>query len=124
MALSWGVSEMVVGLTLVAVGTSLPELAASLAAARKGQAELVLGNIIGSNVFNLLAVLPIPALLASGSQLGSELLWRDLPVMLGLTVLLLLVSLGRQGQEKINRTEGAGLLLCFVGYQGWLFLGS
>lgn len=124
LALSWGVSEMVVGLTLVAVGTSLPELAASLAAARKGQAELVLGNIIGSNVFNLLAVLPIPALLASGSQLGSELLWRDLPVMLGLTVLLLLVSLGRQGQEKINRTEGAGLLLCFVGYQGWLFLGS
>ncbi|MDR9467766.1 calcium/sodium antiporter [Marinospirillum sp.] len=124
LALSWGVSEMVVGLTLVAVGTSLPELAASLAAARKGQAELVLGNIIGSNVFNLLAVLPMPALLASGSQLGSELLWRDLPVMLGLTVLLLLVSLGRQGQERINRMEGAGLLLCFVGYQGWLFLGS
>ncbi|WP_404418613.1 calcium/sodium antiporter [Marinospirillum sp.] len=124
LALSWGVSEMVVGLTLVAVGTSLPELAASLAAARKGQSELVLGNIIGSNVFNLLAVLPMPALLASGSQLGSELLWRDLPVMLGLTVLLLLVSLGRQGQERINRLEGAGLLLCFVGYQGWLFLGS
>ncbi|WP_114416497.1 calcium/sodium antiporter [Marinospirillum perlucidum] len=124
LALAWGVSEMVVGLTLVAVGTSLPELAASLAAARKGQADLVLGNIIGSNVFNLLAVLPFPALLASGSELGAELLWRDLPVMLGLTLLLLLVSLGRQGMERINRPEGAVLLLCFIGYQGWLFLGS
>jgi len=124
LALSWGISEMVVGLTLVAVGTSLPELAASLAAARKAQPDLVLGNIIGSNVFNLLAVLPLPALLASGSHLAPELLWRDLPVMLGLTFLLLLVSLGRQGQEVINRWEGSGLLLCFIGYQGWLFMGS
>lgn len=124
LALFWGISEMVVGLTLVAVGTSLPELAASLVAARKGQADLVLGNIIGSNVFNLLAVLPLPALLVSGSHLAPELLWRDLPVMLGLTLLLLLVSLGRPGQERINRWEGGGLLLCFIGYQGWLFLGS
>lgn len=123
LALSWGVSELLIGLTLVAIGTSLPELAASLAAARKGQADLVLGNILGSNVFNLLAVLPIPALLASGTQLSSELLWRDLPVMLGLTLLLLLVALGRQGEEVINRWEGLGLLLCFIGYQGWLFLG-
>ncbi|SFB85419.1 cation:H+ antiporter [Marinospirillum celere] len=123
LALSWGISELVIGLTLVAVGTSLPELAASLAAAKRGESDLVLGNIIGSNVFNLLAVLPIPALLASGSLLDASILWRDLPVMVGLTLLLLLVALGRKGHERINRFEGFGLLVCFVGYQVWLFWG-
>lgn len=122
LALAWGISELVIGLTLIAVGTSLPELAASLVAARRGQADLVLGNLLGSNVFNLLAVLPIPALLASGSLLSPALLSRDLPVMLGLTFLLLLAALGRKGLERINRFEGAGLLLCFVGYQVWLFV--
>lgn len=123
LATAWGVSELLIGLTLVAIGTSLPELAASLVAARKGQADLVLGNLLGSNAFNLLAVLPLPALLASGSLLPAEILWRDLPVLLALTLILLLVALGRPGYEVINRWEGGGLLACFLGYQAWLFWG-
>ncbi|SFX11452.1 calcium/sodium antiporter [Marinospirillum alkaliphilum] len=115
-----GVSDLVIGLTLVAIGTSLPELAASIAAARRNQADLVIGNVIGSNIFNLLAVLPIPALLVVGS-LDPALVWRDLPVMLGLTLLLLVFAIGRQWQGRINRYEGVALLMCFVGYQWWLF---
>lgn len=120
LAVALGVSDLVIGLTLVAIGTSLPELAASIAAARRNQVDLVIGNVIGSNIFNLLAVLPIPLLLSS-SALDQALLLRDLPVMLGLTLVLLVVSLGIKKQGRINRYEGAALLLCFVGYQWWLF---
>lgn len=120
LALALGVSDLVIGLTLVAIGTSLPELAASIAAARRNQVDLVIGNVIGSNIFNLLAVLPVPLLLSS-SALDQALLLRDLPVMLGLTLILLIVSLGVRGQGRINRYEGAALLLCFAGYQWWLF---
>lgn len=120
LAVALGVSDLVIGLTLVAIGTSLPELAASIAAARRNQVDLVIGNVIGSNIFNLLAVLPIPLLLSS-SALDQALLLRDLPVMLGLTFVLLVVSLGIKKQGRINRYEGAALLLCFVGYQWWLF---
>ncbi|WP_416885282.1 calcium/sodium antiporter [Marinospirillum sp.] len=119
-ALSLGVSDLVIGLTLVAVGTSLPELAASIAAARRQQADLVIGNVIGSNIFNLLAVLPLPFLLVSG-ELAPALIWRDLPLMLGLTLLMLVFALGRPG--RINRYEGGFLLLVFVAYQAWLFVG-
>ncbi|MBE0506084.1 MAG: calcium/sodium antiporter [Marinospirillum sp.] len=120
LAVALGISDMVIGLTLVAIGTSLPELAASIAAARRNQADLVIGNVIGSNIFNLLAVLPIPLLLSSGG-LDQALLLRDLPVMMGLTLVLLAVSLGIKKQGRINRYEGAALLLCFAGYQWWLF---
>lgn len=121
LALTLGISDLVIGLTLVAIGTSLPELAASIAAARRKQADLVIGNVIGSNMFNMLAVLPIPALLGRG-YLDQELLHRDLPVMVGLTLLLLVFSLGIKGRQgRINRYEGATLLLCFAGYQWWLF---
>ncbi|MFK7161486.1 calcium/sodium antiporter [Marinospirillum sp. MEB164] len=119
-ALSLGVSDLVIGLTLVAVGTSLPELAASIAAARRQQADLVIGNVIGSNIFNLLAVLPLPFLLVSG-ELAPDLIWRDLPLMLALTLLMLVFALGRPG--RINRYEGGFLLLVFVAYQTWLFVG-
>ena len=82
-----GVSDLVIGLTIVAIGTSLPELAASIASALKGHHDLALGNIIGSNIFNLATVLPLPALIAPG-LVDANVISRDYPWVLGLTVAL------------------------------------
>ena len=100
-----GISDLVIGLTIVAVGTSLPELASSLIAIRKNEHDLALGNVLGSNLFNTLAVVGI----AAGSTRST---WhrkcsRDWSVMMGLTLLLLVMCLGRKGQGRINRLEGA-----------------
>ena len=120
-AQGFGVSDLVIGLTIVAIGTSLPELAASIASARKGEPDLAIGNVIGSNLFNLLAVMAIPGLL-SPSRLPDEVLTRDFPLMLGLTVALLLMAYRfRSGDRRINRIEGGVLLLVFLGYQWLLF---
>lgn len=116
-----GVSELVIGLTIVAIGSSLPELAASLAAARRGKPEMALGNVIGSNIFNTLAVLCVPALVA-GTALQPEVLSRDLPVMLGFTAALLYAVL--RHKHLLNRGEGLLLLLAFVAYMTWLGLES
>ncbi len=116
-----GISDLVIGLTIVAVGTSLPELAAAIASAIKGEHDLILGNVIGSNLFNTLAVLGLPALIAPG-LVPPEVLTRDLPVMGALTLLLLAVALHRPGgQGRINRLEGLLLVSCFVAYEGYLF---
>ncbi|HSM27928.1 MAG TPA: calcium/sodium antiporter, partial [Thioalkalivibrio sp.] len=117
-----GVSELVIGLTIVAIGTSLPELAASVAAALKGENDLAIGNIVGSNLFNLLAVLAIPGILAPAA-VENAVLFRDYPLMLGLTVLLFIFALTR-GREagQIQRWQGAMLLGLFAGYLtllGW-----
>jgi len=117
-----GVSDLIIGLTIVAIGTSLPELATSVVAAWKGENELAIGNIIGSNLFNLLAVLAVPALLAPG-LLENTVLIRDYPVMLGLTFLLFLLALGpRRGPGTVRRREGVLLLALFAAYLmllGW-----
>jgi cation:H+ antiporter len=117
-----GVSDLIIGLTIVAIGTSLPELATSVAAAWKGENELAIGNIIGSNLFNLLAVLAVPALLAPG-LLERTVLIRDYPVMLGLTFLLFLLAFGRgKGPGTVQRREGVLLLGLFAAYLillGW-----
>lgn len=118
-AAALGVSELVIGLTVVAVGTSLPELATSLAALRRRAHELVLGNIVGSNLFNLLAVLPAPALLAPG-LLPDGALARDLPVMAGATVVLFLLCVLRGG--RIGRGHGLLLLGAFVAYETLLYM--
>ncbi|MES1942846.1 K+-dependent Na+/Ca+ exchanger-like protein [Salinisphaera sp. PC39] len=118
-AAALGVSELVIGLTVVAVGTSLPELATSLAAVRRRAHELVLGNIVGSNLFNLLAVLPAPALLAPG-LLPDGALARDLPVMAGATVALFLLCVLRGG--RIGRGHGLLLLAAFAAYQTLLYV--
>lgn len=115
-----GLSDLVIGLTIIAFGTSLPELAASIAGVLKGEDDLALGNIIGSNIFNLLAVLGLPGLVAPG-LLDPDVHNRDMYVMLGLTLLLFLFSFDLIGKRKISRTNGAILLACFVGYQFWLF---
>jgi cation:H+ antiporter len=120
-ALALGVSDVVIGLTIVAIGTSLPELAASITSALKKEDDIAIGNVIGSNLYNLLAVLSIPGLLAPGT-FAPEVITRDLPVMLGMTLFLFLMGYGFGKPGRINRVEGVLLLVCFIAYQSWLFL--
>ncbi|MCF7353856.1 calcium/sodium antiporter [Vibrio sp. CK2-1] len=114
----FGMSDLVIGLTIIAIGTSLPELAASLAGVLKGEDDMAVGNIIGSNIFNILAVMGIPAIL-NPSVLSEYAMNRDFWVMLGVSLLLVVMALGKS--RSINRTEGGILLLCFLAYQGYLF---
>ncbi|MBT0585438.1 calcium/sodium antiporter [Alteromonas oceanisediminis] len=115
-----GISQLVIGLTIIALGTSLPELAASVAGVLKGEDDLAMGNIVGSNIFNLLAVLAMPGLLSPGI-IDPDAAQRDIFVMLGLTLLLLLFSLDLRGRRQINRFEATAFLLIFFGYQWLLF---
>ncbi|MBN2647400.1 MAG: calcium/sodium antiporter [Thiotrichales bacterium] len=119
----FGVPEVVIGLTIIAIGTSLPELAAAIAAARKNEADLVIGNIVGSNVFNILAVLAVPAILAP-SVLDTQVLYIDFPVMLGFTAAMLLLALPFRGKASITRLRGALLLAAFIAYLFSLYLRS
>ncbi|MEP1551473.1 MAG: calcium/sodium antiporter [Paraglaciecola sp.] len=116
----FGLSELVIGLTIIAIGTSLPELAACIAGVLKNEDDLALGNIIGSNIFNILAVLAMPGLIAPGA-IDSSAASRDGYVMLGLTVLLIIFSFNFRGSRRINRVEGLCLLACFGAYQFLLF---
>ncbi len=118
---SLGISELVIGLTIVAIGSSLPELAASVAAARRGKPEMALGNVIGSNIFNTLAVLCVPALVGT-TVLHPDVLSRDLPVMLGATALLLYIVLRKR--LLLNRLEGGLLVTSFCAYMLWLGMAS
>jgi cation:H+ antiporter len=121
-AKSFGISDLVIGLTIVAIGTSLPELAASVMGALKGEHEIALGNIIGSNIFNTLAVLGLTGVIAP-NQFMPEVLQRDFPVMIGLTVALFFMAYGfRGGPGRINRIEGGILTCSFVGYLLFIFL--
>ncbi|HKL76914.1 MAG TPA: calcium/sodium antiporter [Gammaproteobacteria bacterium] len=116
-----GVSDLVIGLTVVAFGTSLPELAASLAAVAKKEDDLVVGNVVGSCLLNILVVLGLPALFGT-IPAGSEALWRDLPVLLVLTLVLGPLFLnGRRGHYRVSRTEGGVLVAAYAGYVGWVF---
>lgn len=113
------VSELIIGLTIIAIGTSLPELAASITAARKQEHDMAIGNIIGSNLFNILGVLALPGLILP-SAIESEVLTRDFLIMAGLTVALYLMStLFSSEQRAIGRIQGAILLSSFFGYL-WL----
>ena len=126
-ALAFGVSELIIGLTVVAVGTSLPELAASAASALKGHHDIAIGNIVGSNLFNLLAVMAMPALIAPAA-LEPVVFSRDYLSMAGLTILLAILLLGRHwlagkqsSSASIGRGDGALLLLCYIAYYYLLF---
>ncbi len=115
----FGVPDLVIGLTIVAIGTSLPELAASIVSLKKGEADIAVGNIIGSNMFNMLAVLSIPALINPDSFLP-EVLSRDFPAMILLSLLLgIMVFASSKG--KLTRLEGGILLFFFITYQYVLF---
>ena len=114
------VSDLIIGLTVVALGTSLPELAVSISSVLKKQFEMVVGNVIGSNLFNTIAVLAIPGLIHP-SAVPEQVMDRDYPIMLLLTVLLFIVSYKFSKQHIINRFEGLVLVGVFVWYMGQLF---
>jgi cation:H+ antiporter len=118
-ATTLGVSELVIGLTIVAIGTSLPELAASIMSALKNEHDLAIGNVVGSNIWNLTAVLGIPGLLAPGA-IPPEAVNRDMLVMLALTLVLFMMGRSTHSHGTINRLEGGLLLSGFVAYQGWI----
>lgn len=114
------ISDLIIGLTIVAVGTSLPELAASVTSALKGEHEIAIGNIIGSNMFNLLGVLGIPSIM-TGAILDPSVLSRDYPVMISLSVLLFIFTYGFKGEGRLNRFEGGILLICYIAYMVVLY---
>ena len=111
-----GVSDLLIGLTIVAIGTSLPELASSIAAARRGENDLALGNILGSNLFNTLAVVGLAATISPMDEIESVVTTRDMPLMTALTVALIVLGFRRKGDGRLNRIAGAILLAVYVGY--------
>ena len=115
-----GVSDLVIGLTIVALGTSLPELAASIGSVLKGEDDLAVGNVIGSNVYNLLAVFSLPALIAPG-PIDATVISRDFPVLLAFTAVLFILGVGLSKSGNINRWEGAGLLAAYLFYQWTIY---
>ncbi|MBN2870974.1 MAG: calcium/sodium antiporter [Campylobacterales bacterium] len=116
-----GVSDLIIGLTIVALGTSLPELAASVMAAKKGEHDIAIGNVVGSNMFNLLAVVGIATVISPMPSIPPEVLYRDWLVMFALTFILLVMAYGLNSKNpEINRIKGLLLLLCYIGYNAYL----
>ncbi|WP_404342452.1 calcium/sodium antiporter [Pseudoalteromonas mariniglutinosa] len=116
----FGLSDLVIGLTIIAIGTSLPELAACIAGVLKNEDDLALGNIVGSNIFNILAVLPLAGII-NPSIIDPSAANRDALVMLGATIALIAMSLNFKGSRRINRVEGGLLLIAFIAYQSYIF---
>ena len=118
----FGVSDLIIGLTIVAVGTSLPEFASSVVAARKGEADLAVGNIVGSNLFNALAVVGVAGVI-SPMQVEPEVFTRDMSVMTLVTVALLVFGygIGRKNARRITRFEGFLFLTSYIAYTLYLF---
>ncbi|MEE9330983.1 MAG: calcium/sodium antiporter [Methylophilaceae bacterium] len=118
---SFGVSDLIIGLTVIAIGTSLPELASSIAAARKGEHDLAVGNVIGSNLFNTLAVVGLAGVIHP-MQVPAEVLSRDWMLMFLLTVLLFVLGYGRKahGEKSISRLGGGLLVAIYIGYTLYL----
>lgn len=114
-----GVSDLIIGLTVVAIGTSLPELASSMVAVRKGECDLALGNVLGSNLFNTLAVVGIAGAIHP-MAVGPEVFSRDMPVMGLFTLSLFVLGFGFRKPGRINRIEGLVLLAGYLGYTTYL----
>ncbi|MBF0219547.1 MAG: calcium/sodium antiporter [Gammaproteobacteria bacterium] len=117
----FGISDLIIGLTIVAIGTSLPELAASVMSALKKEDDIAIGNVLGSNMFNLLAVLGLPGVILP-APFDDAVITRDFLVMGSVTLLLLVMAYGVRGPGRINRIEGGILLLIFCGYLTYLYL--
>lgn len=118
-AKAMGVSELVIGLTIVAVGTSLPEVASAVASARKGENEFVLGNIIGSNFFNILAVVGLAGAISPFQNISKYILYRDMPVMIAVSLSIAYFGINWRAVRKegvINRLEGCLWLLAMAAY--------
>ena len=120
-ATTFGISDLVIGLTIIAIGTSLPELAASVTSALKNEHDIAIGNVVGSNLFNTLAVMGIPGILAP-AELPDGVLDRDIPVVFILTIALFIMAYGFRGDGRINRFEGLVLCCGFIGYQAYLYI--
>jgi cation:H+ antiporter len=118
-AQKFGVSDLIIGLTLVAVGTSLPELASSIIAVRKGEHDIALGNVLGSNLFNTLAVVGVAGIIHP-MRVGPELFSRDMLVMSALTLSLFIIGYGFRGAGRINRIEGGIWVVCYIWYTAFL----
>lgn len=122
---AFGVSDLIIGLTIVAIGTSLPELASAIAAIRKNEHDLALGNVIGSNLFNTLAVVGIAGAIAP-FELEPEVLTRDYAVMTLMTLCILLFAFRIKKARRpgrINRLEGGFFAVVYVAYLTWLIVG-
>lgn len=121
LATLWGMSELLIGLTIVAIGTSLPELVASVAAARRGEHDMALGNVIGSNLFNTLGVVGVAAIIKPIQNIDPQIVSRDM-LMVGLVTVLLfilaIIAFRRQGEMKHG--SGVVLILTFIFYSVWL----
>jgi len=122
-ALQLGVSELIIGIAVVALGTSLPELAASIASAVKKEHDIAIGNVIGSNIFNLLMVLGLPGVINPGA-IDAAVRYRDFPAMFLITLALFAMAYGRRGPGRITRAGGALLLAAYIGYQTLLYFSA
>jgi len=116
----FGISDLVIGLTIIAIGTSLPELAAAVMSAYKDEHDLAIGNIIGSNMFNLLGVLAMPGLISPG-VVPAEILSRDYPVMIGVSIAFFMMAYGFRRHGRINRLEAAVMLIGYILYLFYLY---
>jgi cation:H+ antiporter len=123
LARAFGISDLVIGLTIIALGTSLPELAASITSVLKKEDDIAIGNVLGSNMYNLLAVLALPSLISPG-PLEPVVLSRDFPGMIGFTVALFAFGFSFRAHGRINRFEGLVLILGYFGYQFLVIRGT
>ncbi len=121
MAQWFHVSNLFIGLTVVAIGTSLPELAATIVAARRNEPDIAVGNVIGSNIFNLLGVLAMPALI-SPTRLATSVIYRDYPIMLGFTLAVWLISILPPHKNQLTRISGSVLFIGYVVYLSFVIL--
>jgi len=122
-AIFFEISDLVIGLTIVAIGTSLPELAASVMSAIKKEHDIAIGNVIGSNMFNLLAVMGLPGVIHP-SRFDQVVLSRDFPMMFGLTLGLFAMAYGFHKESHINRIQGGILLLAYMAYLVVIYLSA
>ncbi len=120
LALAFGVSELIIGLTIVAIGTSLPELAAAVASVLKGHHDIVIGTVVGSNLFNLLGVLAIPGLI-DPILLEPAVFWRDFVTMAAMTIFMILFAWLPPARPTVDRVEGGLLLGCYFAFLALLY---
>ena len=114
-----GVSDLIIGLTIIAIGTSLPEVATSVASALKGKPDLAMGNVVGSNIFNLLAVIGTAGIIAP-TKINTDVMSRDVPVMFAITILMVFLIHPWRDNRVLARIGGIILLACYLSYLGYL----
>ncbi len=120
-----GVSDLIIGLTVIAVGTSLPELATSIAAVKKGESDIAIGNVVGSNIFNILAVIGVASVIAPDYLIAPEIFYRDWGVVFAMSLALFFMAYGsKREKNRIGIEKGAVLLLGYIVYTLYLILGA